>query len=217
MLIGDRIGYQSKPGDNVQFMEAGTRLVFRPSISADGYIRVEIHPERSSVTLSRRTKLPQQNTTELTTQVLVHDGATVAIGGLISEQAIETSSHVPRISSIPVVGIPFRHRNDRLQRTELIVLVTPRIVTDCATEANGPCLEHAADERAIEFRNQQSHKARHNLARAHYDRAMCFLQQGKPVKARQQIEASLSLNKADLDALRLRNEINQCFMHPAVQ
>ena len=92
------------------------------------------------------------------------------------------------------------------------MLVTPHLVIDSESEAEGRCLEQKTEERAAEFRDQQSHKSRHNLARAHYERASCYLQQGNYVKARQQIDASLLQNKADLQALRLRNEINQCLM-----
>jgi type IV pilus assembly protein PilQ len=212
MLIGDRIGYQSKPGGDVQFVESGTRLIMRPSISADGYIRMEIHPEYSSATPTKRNGPPRVNTAELTTQVMIRDGATVAIAGLISEQAIETTKRLPVMSNLPLVGGQFRHRKESLQRTELIVLVTPQLITDGDSEAEGKCLEQATEERAAEFRDGQSHASRHNQARAHFERASCFLQQGNYVKARQQIDASLRLDKSDLQALRLRNEINQCLM-----
>ena len=212
MLIGDRIGYQSQAGGEVRFMEAGTRLVLRPSVSADGFIRLDIRPERSSTTTAKRSIQPVQNTAEMTTQVMIRDGATVVIGGLIAEQGTETANRLPVVSSIPVIGIPFRNKRERLQRTELIVLVTPKIVVDCESEAEGKCLEHAAEERAAEFRDRQSPKSRHNLARAHYDRACRDYQQGNFVKARQQINASLRENKTDLDAIRLRNQIDQCLV-----
>ena len=210
MLIGDRIGYQSQAGGEVRFMEAGTRLILRPSISADGYIRLEIHPERSSATLNKKTKIPVQNTTEMTTQVLVRNGATVAIGGLISEQAIETGHRLPGVGAIPIIGIPFRHKRDRLQRTELIMLVTPKILIDCENEAEGQYLQQVAEGRAAEFRDNQSHLGRHHLARAHYDRACAEFQKGNIVKAHLQIHASLRENKADPDALRLRDQIHAC-------
>lgn len=209
MLIGDRIGYQSKPGGDVQFTEAGTRLVLRPSISVDGFIRLEIHPELSSASTAKRSGVPRQNTAELTTQVMIRDGATVAIAGLIAEQAVETTKRVPVVGSIPIVGAPFRHKKEALQRTELIVLVTPHLITDGECEPDGKCLEQATLERAAAFRDLQSPFARHNLARAHYEKAACYFQQGNYVKARQQIDASLRQDKSDLEALRLRNEINQ--------
>ncbi len=212
MLFGDRIGYQSHAGDEVHFLESGTRLILRPSISTDGFIRLEIQPEHSTATAATRKGAPRQNTSELKTHVMIRDGATVAIAGLIAEQAVETTRRVPLVSSIPIVGAPFRQKKESLQRTELIMLVTPRIVIDSETEAEGQCLEQALEERAMEFRDQQSHKARHNLARAHYDRATCHFQQGNYVKARQQIDASLRQDKTDLQALKLRNEINQSLM-----
>ena len=212
MLIGDRIGYQSHAGGDIRFTESGTRLIMRPSVSADGFIRIDIQPEHSTSTTSRRKGVPSQNTAELTTQVLIRDGATVAIAGLIAEQATETTKRMPIVSAIPIVGAPFRQRKESLQRTELIVLVTPRLVIDGESESEGQCLEQATEERAAEFRDQQNRVSRHNQARAHFDRARCLMEQQNYVKARQQIDASLRLNKADLQALRLRNEINQSLM-----
>ena len=210
MVIGDRVGLITKSGERVAMMESGTRLIFRPSISADGSVRMEIHPERSYLSTNKQTKLPQQNVTELTTQILVRDGATIAIGGLIAEQTIETTGRAQLVSSIPVVGAPFRHRRERLERTELIILVTPHIVTDCDAENEGNYLEAAMKSRATEFKNQQSRSKRHNLARAHYERATVYFRDGNYVKARQQIEASLRQDKADRDALGLRNKIDHC-------
>ena len=120
------------------------------------------------------------------------------------------------MGSLHIIGNPFRHRDERLQRTELVVLLTPHIVTDCITEADGACLPQSA-EGLTQVQNPLNDKSRNHLAKAHFHRAGSYLQQGNPVKARQQIDASLRLNKADPEALRLRNEIQQCFMQSSAQ
>ncbi|WP_373653104.1 hypothetical protein [Schlesneria sp. DSM 10557] len=217
MLIGDRIGYQSQAGGEIRFMEAGTRLILRPSVSADGLIRLDIHPEYSSATVNKKLKAPVQNTTELTTQVLIRNGATVAIGGLISEQVVDTGHRIPKVGSLPIIGAPFRHKRDRLQRTELIVLVTPRILVDCENEVEGPYLQQVAESRAAEFRDSRSHHSRQQLARAHYERACAEFQSGNLVKAHLQIHASLRENKGDTEALRLRDQIHAGLMQHTVQ
>jgi type IV pilus assembly protein PilQ len=210
MLIGGRVGYPTRAG--VEFLETETRLIFRPSISADGFVRLEIHPERSTTSVNRRTGMPRQNTAELTTRIIVRDGATVAIGGLISEEVIESTKSTPLIGSIPVVGIPFRSRQERLQRTELIILVTPHIITDAmATELAQPA-EQSISASTGPVRGPQAMSSRSHLARAHYDRARTHVRQGNLVKARQQVDASLRQNTRDADAVQLRTEINQCLL-----
>jgi type II secretory pathway component GspD/PulD (secretin) len=214
MLIGDRIGYQKKSGDSVQFMESGTRLIFRPTISADGCVRLEIHPERNTLKVNRKSKLTHETAAELTTQVLVHDGATVAIGGLIAEQMVQPTSHNSRKNPLTLIGGSARRRDEDLHRTELVVLVTPRIVTECPPLQNEIQPPTGLDQSAA-IRQQTIEANRRQLAKAHYQRATIYVQQGNPVRARQQIEASLRLNAADPDSQRLRNEIIQCFSQVA--
>ncbi len=211
MLIGDRIGCQSRVGGEIRFMDAGTRLIVRPSISADGFVRMEIRPEQSSLNLARRTKQPQQTTAEMTTSVMIRDGATVAIGGLVLEPGAETPNRLNGMIAIPVLGIPFRNRRDRTLRTELIVLVTPHIICDSECLQGSP--PQTTDGRFNSPPGQLQDERRHSLALAHFERASGFVRQGNYVKARQQIEASLRQNNADQEAIRLRNEISQSLPH----
>lgn len=208
MLIGDRIGYPSAAGGEVRFLDVGTKLVLRPSVSTDGYIRIEIHPEQSSSPAPKRRNPPVSNTAELTTHVMIRDGATVAIAGLIAEQVVANSKPATLIGVLPIVGNSFRQRKQGLQRTELIMLVTPRIVVDEECEAEGRYLEQLHEGRATEFRDANGSFPRQNLAQAHYDRAVCYMQGGNYVKARQQIDASLRQNRTNLPALQLRDQIN---------
>lgn len=200
MIVGDRVGIHSKTGEALGVVGGGTRLIFRPSISADGAVRLEIHPERSTVSMPKRANMPNQNITELTTQVLVHDGGTAVIGGLIAEQVVSKSGRTS------VVANPFRQRGELIQRTELLILVTPHIVTDAGCDPTIPTQEQPSQGAS----GRQSRATRNNLAYAHYERASSFYQQGNLIRARQQVEASLRQNKADRDAIRLRNQIVQC-------
>ena len=88
--LGQRLGFQTFSQNftstiqQVQFLNTGTLLRIRPFISEDGMIRMEIHPERSSGSVSNN--IPNQNTAELTTNVMVPDGATLVIGGLMEDE-----------------------------------------------------------------------------------------------------------------------------------
>lgn len=202
MLVGDRVGIHSKSGEALGIVGAGTRLIFRPSISADGAVRLEIHPERSTLSLPKNASVPTQNVTELTTQVLVRDGGSVVIGGLIAEQLVSK----PNRSS--VVANPFRQRGEQRQTTELLIVVTPHIVTDAGCEPINSISE--LPEQSASAGPRQTRSARTNLAQAHYKRASGYYQQGNLIRARQQVEASLRQNNSDRDAVRLRNKIEQC-------
>jgi type II secretory pathway component GspD/PulD (secretin) len=123
--------------ENVNFLDSGTKLVMRPYIAPDGLVRLEVHPERSSAVLDTNTGLPNQTTTEVTTNVMVRDGTTVVIGGLIEEQVVESYSRVPILGAIPFAGRLFRNKTESTDRTELIVLITPRIVREPDAEIEG--------------------------------------------------------------------------------
>lgn len=215
MIIGDRLSYKTlafngaQTIENVQFLDAGTKLMFRPFISPDGLVRLEVHPERSSATINKGTGLPSLSTTEVMTNIMVRDGCTVVIGGLISEEALESIDRVPLLSALPLVGVPFRNKAERTKRTELIVLITPHIVTEPDAAIEGAALQAETEDRAAHFRDNLSHVNRHNLTRGHYERAQDYFDQGNLLKARQQIDAALKQNKADLESLRLKAQIEQ--------
>ena len=215
MIIGDRLSYKTlafngaQTIENVQFLDAGTKLMFRPFISPDGLVRLEVHPERSSATINKGTGLPSLSTTEVTTNIMVRDGCTVVIGGLISEEAMESIDRVPLLSAIPLVGASFRNKAERTKRTELIVLLTPHIVTEPEAVIEGAALQAETEDRAAHFRDNLSHVNRQNLTRGHYERAQDYFDQGNLLKARQQIDAALKQNKADLESLRLKAQIEQ--------
>jgi type IV pilus assembly protein PilQ len=215
LVIGDRIGTQCRPGQPVRFIESGTRLVVRPSISADGNIRLEIQPERTTSQRDRHSKVIQQNFAEVATHVLVHDRSTVVIGGLISEQTVQSGGRTSLMGTLPVVGAPFRHRHDHLQRTELLILLTPQILTDCIMETGVTEKIKVNDVQPAAYQSQRSSGKPFDFAKAHYDRARRLFREGNPVKARQQIDASLALNQQDRDAIQLRDEINQRLTQPS--
>ncbi|MHC4705897.1 MAG: type II secretion system protein GspD, partial [Planctomycetota bacterium] len=137
ILIGESDGYLTTTQvteegrvQEVEFLESGTRLKFRPYICKDGYIRMEIYPEQSTgdVTVQGDFVLPSKETTELKTNIMVKDGKTIVIGGLFKEKTDQVYAQVPVLGDLPFVGGIFRQTHDTSTRTELIVLITPHIV-----------------------------------------------------------------------------------------
>jgi hypothetical protein len=88
-------------------------------------IRMEIHPERSSGTVVNN--IPNQQTAELTTNVMVPDGATLVIGGLMEDEDDYSIQGLPGLARIPALGYLFGFRQKNEGRRELVVLLTPHI------------------------------------------------------------------------------------------
>ncbi|MEX0702664.1 MAG: hypothetical protein WD069_11260 [Planctomycetales bacterium] len=215
LIIGKRLSYTTRTFnnnqtiENVNFLDAGTKLIIRPFIGPDGLIRMEIHPERSSATINPQTNLPDLDTTEVTTNVMVRDSTTVVIGGLIEETAVASYDQVPLLGSLPVVKHLFRNKNERIDRSELIVLITPRIVREPEAAEVGAAAAVENQHRHEYFTNNLSPINRQNLARLHYERAVHFFDRGNLERAAHHIDGSLELAKNNLQAHRLQARIQE--------
>ncbi len=129
--LGERLGFrtltqtQTSTIQKVEFLQVGTQLRLRPFVSTDGMVRMEVHPERSSGKVVDN--VPQTNTSEVTTNVLVPDGSTIVIGGLMEESEDLQTSGIPGLMNMPYLGALFRQKVASKVKRELIVLLTPRI------------------------------------------------------------------------------------------
>src|SRR5688500_16726599 len=134
VIVGRKDGYltttttDTSTVQTVEFLDTGTRLVFRPFVGDDGYIRMEIHPEDSSGGLANN--LPFKITTEVTSNIMVKDGRTIVIGGLFREASTRSRSQIPGLGNLPIAGALFRQQRDNTAREEIIILLTPHIVKD---------------------------------------------------------------------------------------
>lgn len=130
--LGRKLGYktltvtETASVEKVEFLNTGTQLRLRPFVSADGTIRMEIHPERSSGFIDEK-GVPQASTSEVTTNVMVPDGSTIVIGGLMDSQDNIEQSGVPGLSRLRWIGGLFRQKQQSSDKKELIVLLTPHI------------------------------------------------------------------------------------------
>ncbi|XPF96135.1 secretin N-terminal domain-containing protein [Colwellia sp. RE-S-Sl-9] len=114
--------------NSVQYITTGIQVAITPTINAKGLINLEISMSSSSPTGDSLT--PSINSRSIQTNVFSADGQTVALGGLIQETLNDTSKNVPFLSSLPILGKLFGTNGDSYARTELMMLITTRIVTD---------------------------------------------------------------------------------------
>ena len=124
----------SVPTVSIEFKEYGVRLNFTPTLTADGKIDLKVAPEVSSLDFSNALELqgfliPAIAERRVSTEMLLKDGQTFAIAGLINNQVQKVMDKIPWLGDIPVLGKLFRSWSTTNQHSELLVLVTPHIVT----------------------------------------------------------------------------------------
>jgi type IV pilus assembly protein PilQ len=114
----------------IQPVDVGVKLLITPLTGGNNEITTRIAPEVSNITeLDLQTGLPVLSTRRADTTVRVKDGETIAIGGLSLNQQQVTNRKIPVLGDIPLLGSLFRSRKQNEVRTELVVFVTPRILT----------------------------------------------------------------------------------------
>ncbi len=118
--------------ESITFVDVGVKLKLQPTINKDNFISLKITPEVSSVgrtiTTANANEIPIVDTTQASTQVLVKDGHTVLIGGLMKDEISKDTDKVPVLGDVPVIGAFFRSVDDSVVKTELVILLTPHIV-----------------------------------------------------------------------------------------
>jgi pilus assembly protein CpaC len=117
---------------SVQYKEFGVRLNFTPTIAGD-VIRLNVRPEVSALDFANGITLagfqiPALSTRRAETTVELRDGQSFAIAGLLDNTGQDVRTRIPLLGDIPIIGRFFRSKAERMERTELLVLITPRLV-----------------------------------------------------------------------------------------
>jgi type IV pilus assembly protein PilQ len=220
ILIGRRVGYlsstttQTATTQSVEFLDSGIKLVFRPFISSDGSIRMELAPSVSEAKIENLVDtngstlpVPNEDTSEITTNVRVKNGQTLVLGGLFKENTVIERRQVPGLGDIPLLGNAFKGYDDSLTREEIIFLVTPTIVKDeiakvWSDEANE--FEHAV---RIGTREGLLPWSRDTLTTSSNQKAFEAMAKGDRELALFHAENSLRLMPNQPEMVRLRTEL----------
>ncbi len=120
---------------NVQFKETGIRLTVTPHVTNNRQVLMQLHTERSAIQPLAAADLGfifQKQKAD--NQLLVNDGETAVIGGLTVTQVTKTRSGIPLLGSLPIMGKLFSFTSETENRRDLIILVTPRIIDDGASD-----------------------------------------------------------------------------------
>ena len=118
--------------NNVQYQPTGVILTVTPHINAGGLVTLDIEQEVSDVlqTTSSTINSPTFQQRKIKTKVIVQDGDTISLAGLISEKKTKGNSGIPYLQEIPLLGTLFSTKTNNHDRTELIILLTPHVIND---------------------------------------------------------------------------------------
>lgn len=127
-ITASNIG-QSQP---VEYEEAGLKLKITPQIGDGNSVRLVINQELSNFEDARQTQLqaPAKVKRQISTTVVTHNGQTVVLGGLMEDLSGSKQTKVPILGSIPLLGFFFRHTEKSMQKTNMLVFITPHVVNN---------------------------------------------------------------------------------------
>lgn len=130
--IGEVVPYIAEDNDKqiqVEREEVGIKLKVKPTVNSEGQITTRIEPEVSSVMELVGGYIPRTKVRRITSTVTVPDGQRIFVGGLLSTTMSTTVNKVPLLSAIPLLGKLFQHKVKLLEKTDLIIEITPRVVS----------------------------------------------------------------------------------------
>jgi MSHA type pilus biogenesis protein MshL len=133
VLSGEIDPTQTAVRYDVTFEEAGIRLEVTPQIGGDGGLTIRVHPRVTEVsgevtTPDNLQTLPILNERETETVLKVRDGQSIVLGGFIQKRRTEDVSKVPGLGSLPLIGALFRSTDQKEDRVELLILLTPTVL-----------------------------------------------------------------------------------------
>lgn len=118
--------------NSVQMKDTGVILTVTPRINNAGRVMLDIQQEVSNVTKTESSDIdsPTIQQRKIQTRVLVNDGESLALGGLIQQNNSVGRTQVPILGDIPILGNVFKQKEDGIKRTELIIFIRPHVVRD---------------------------------------------------------------------------------------
>jgi len=113
-----------------EYISAGIQLTVTPTVSPDGWVTLTVKPQVDIPQISAPGVPPTVKSRQTEVTVMVKNNEPLVIGGLISDSDIEAIKKLPVLGDLPILGYLFKYKTTQKKRTELIILITPRIVEE---------------------------------------------------------------------------------------
>jgi hypothetical protein len=140
---------------------------------------------------------------------MCHDGCTVVIGGLMREDVQKTSNQVPLLGSIPYLGILFRNQDQHIERREILIVLTPRIVYDPEFNHDSAASAEDYQRRHLVVDDYLSPVTRPYLGRRYVRKAEVEVENGNPEKAARLAQLALRFDPQNREAIQLRSDLEE--------
>jgi pilus assembly protein CpaC len=170
VLTATSTGGAVAPVITVQFKNFGVELNFTPTVTTEGAIHLKVNPQVSALDFSNAVTLqgfmiPAISTRTANTEVILRDGESFAIAGLLDSRVIQVLTRIRGLGDIPILGHLFRSRSTRKTQDELLVVITPRFVKPLSAEERAklpatiePFLPTAEEEAARKSKGKKADK-----------------------------------------------------------
>ncbi|MBY0113970.1 MAG: hypothetical protein K2Y21_14225 [Phycisphaerales bacterium] len=218
--VGIRVGYlettatQTAVTQTIKFLDSGITLDVRPFVMADGQVRLRLSPKVSAVTFRTITdrqgltqQIPDEEIQMVTADVLVPNGSTAVLGGLFREDTSNARSQVPLFGDIPLLGAAFQGRDNTVNRSEIIFMIKPTVLTSKQVDEQGAkAVGYSQRVRAGSRLGLLPFSRERQSAQLNVD-ALHSAGEGRVDDALWRLRRSLELNPAQPDAIRIREQL----------
>jgi pilus assembly protein CpaC len=148
-LVGQKVPVQTVTGvggaqtPSISYEQVGVKLNFNPEVLETGTIRLKIDPAEVSniigfLQFSGGISAPEIDTRQVSTDVDLKEGESLILAGLLSEETRKNIQKIPGLGDIPILGALFRSTHDEIKKTELVFLITPKLVKPIAEGTTVP-------------------------------------------------------------------------------
>jgi pilus assembly protein CpaC len=148
-LVGQKVPVQTVTGvggaqtPSITYEQVGVKLNFNPEVLETGTIRLKIDPAEVSniigfLQFSGGISAPEIDTRQVSTDVDLKEGESLILAGLLSEETRKNIQKIPGLGDIPILGALFRSTHDEIKKTELVFLITPKLVKPVAEGTTVP-------------------------------------------------------------------------------
>ncbi|MDP8261070.1 MAG: type IV pilus secretin PilQ [Candidatus Kappaea frigidicola] len=116
-----------------EYIEYGIIMTVTPTVNKDGYITLSVVPEVSDLTGSvtfEGAEVPIISTKQAEVEVMIKDGETLVIGGMIKDKVVNTNNKIPFLGDIPILGYLFSQRGTEIEKRDLLIFLTPHVLKE---------------------------------------------------------------------------------------
>jgi len=194
-----------------EYLDLGVTLKVTPSVNRSGYIIMKVHPsvkELGAPVPFGTAQIPQYTTRETETQVMIKDGETIVIGGLMENKVQKDITKIPLLGDIPVLGYLFRRESSsgtKNKKTELVIFITARVVKPGDLQET----DRLMLERLEYPKKERMDRIKKETVKGFYQLGKSYYRERKYEEAVEQFQKALTLDPAHSGARKYLRRVEE--------